>query len=179
MQVLSDPNKRATYDRFGKSGLNGQSGNTVDPNELFRTMFEGMQEMMAQMMGGMGGEMGGGMGGGMGAGNNGIPHPAFAGFGGGAGMGPGMTVDLTGLFAQLGAMHGAAQGAGGGRSAPHMPPRSARDHGELCAVLRAKYGEVTGLHLCELHAVYFLTGFLRPLPYAICCKVCSVWCVLV
>jgi len=37
-EVLSDPDKRKTYDQFGKNGLNGSSGGT-NPFEMFQNMF--------------------------------------------------------------------------------------------------------------------------------------------
>lgn len=49
-EVLSDPQKKATYDKFGEEGLKGQplsggfggfSSGNVDPHEIFRTFFGG------------------------------------------------------------------------------------------------------------------------------------------
>lgn len=43
--ILSDPDKRRTYDQFGEEGLNGHGGmshgNFFDPNEIFRQFFGG------------------------------------------------------------------------------------------------------------------------------------------
>ena len=39
-QVLSDPEKKQTYDKFGKSGLQG-GGAGMDPTDLFQNLFEG------------------------------------------------------------------------------------------------------------------------------------------
>lgn len=84
-EVLSDPGKRETYDRFGKAGVQRGAGPSgfgggmggVDANDLFRQMFSGMGGMNGGGMGGAGGIpvdeilrafMGGGAGAGMGGG---------------------------------------------------------------------------------------------------------------
>jgi molecular chaperone DnaJ len=59
-EVLSDPDKRARYDRFGHEGLRGTSGHNfrhMDPNDIF-SMFE---DIFGDMMGGQrgGGRRGG------------------------------------------------------------------------------------------------------------------------
>nr|QFG73707.1 MAG: DnaJ C terminal domain protein [Megaviridae environmental sample] len=59
--VLSDDNKRRTYDQFGKAGLEGGGGMPFDPMDIFSQMFGG-GGMPGGMSGGMGG-MPGGMGG--------------------------------------------------------------------------------------------------------------------
>lgn len=39
--VLSDPEKKNVYDRFGKDGLEQRGGGGVDPNDIFNSMFAG------------------------------------------------------------------------------------------------------------------------------------------
>lgn len=56
-EVLSDEHSRSIYDRHGKGGLGSRPAGTVDPNELFRQMFEDMQEMLGQMMAQSGGTL--------------------------------------------------------------------------------------------------------------------------
>jgi chaperone protein DnaJ len=53
--VLSDPNKRATYDKFGEEGLQGQTN--FDPQDMFNDLFGGMGGAFHNM----GGFFGGGM----------------------------------------------------------------------------------------------------------------------
>jgi len=65
--VLSDKEKRQTYDRFGKQGLNGSGGPgmNIDPHDIFRMFFGGdggHGNPFGDMFGGMGG-MGGRRGG--------------------------------------------------------------------------------------------------------------------
>lgn len=63
-EVLSDPDKRRTYDQFGEEGLKGGMGGMPggftagDPSKIFEQMFGG-EDPFAALFGGMGG--GGGM----------------------------------------------------------------------------------------------------------------------
>jgi len=52
-EVLSDKNKRETYDRYGKEGLNESGWHSGDPFDIFSSFFDGMGGM-----GGMGGRRG-------------------------------------------------------------------------------------------------------------------------
>ena len=111
-EILSDPNKRQLYDRFGEAGIrNGGAGPSgmpthMDPNELFAQMF-------GQMAGGMAGFPAGG-----------VHFGAMPG-----GMAFGGSVDLNELLSGL--MGAAAQGrgpmGGAGFGRPRAAP-SAREH---------------------------------------------------
>ena len=63
-EVLSDPDKRRTYDQFGEEGLKGGMGGMPggftagDPSKIFEQMFGG-EDPFAALFGGMGGGGGG------------------------------------------------------------------------------------------------------------------------
>lgn len=160
-EVLSDPQKRATYDRFGKAGLRDNSSHTIDPNEIFRQMFQGMHEMLAEMMGGgMSPSQGN-------TGMGGVPQTVFVSFSTamGPGFGSGGAMDLSGFFAQLGDMHP------GGRDGGRPLPRSEKEHTDLCNSLRTRYGHAgelpttaaSGWSRAEIEAFYRSSGEWRPL----------------
>ena len=60
-EVLSDPEKKKIYDKFGKDAVSGRGGPQIDPHDIFNSMFGGGMPGMPGVnvrMGGMGG-MGG------------------------------------------------------------------------------------------------------------------------
>ena len=169
-EVLSDPTARVSYDRFGKQGVERPTGH-VDPEELFRQMFEGVQDLMAQMMGGAG------------AGwahvdprvpHPGVPHPGLPGFGiyVDTGAGAAASLNLEALFGQMGgAMGGAMGGLHAPAQAPLKPPRSAREFERLCESLEAEFGSaptpppsaIEGWSRTELSQYYASGGEWKPL----------------
>ena len=125
-EVLADAEKRALYDRHGRSGLQGHvHGASIDPQELFRQMFEGMEQMMAQMM----------------AGHGGVRLGAAGGSGGLGGLNAQVLFEMMGA-----AVGGAACGVVGGGAAPMSlpPPRSAAAHSAFLHELRAEHGAALG-----------------------------------
>lgn len=116
-EVLSDEDKRRTYDQFGEDGLTGGMGGMPggfqagDPSKIFEQMFGG-EDPFAALFGQMGG---GGMGGGAG-----MPAGVqFMGMPGGGGGGAAGMPDLVGSM--MGGMFGGG-GPGGGGGGGGMPP---------------------------------------------------------
>jgi len=146
-EVLSDSQKRAAYDRYGKAGLGmggGDTGGTggggmpggmpggvhfSDPSELFAQFFGG-EDPFAAMFGG------GGMGGGMGGGGmpGGVRFSSMSGgMGGAGGMPQGFSFvsgggGMPGGFGGMGGMGGMPGGFGGmaGRRASAPAPTRSR-----------------------------------------------------
>lgn len=135
-EVLSNKEKRETYDRFGKGGLQGQGGmpsgfSRGNADEIFAQFFGGQDpfsvlfgEMGGMGKGGPGGsfqfqQMGGmpGMGGGRGGG---MPEMMF-GMGGMPGMMGGMPGMMGGMPGMPGMGMGGRGGGGGRRRQPEQP----------------------------------------------------------
>eukprot|EP00051_Salpingoeca_urceolata_P002264 m.48570 g.48570 ORF g.48570 m.48570 type:complete len:406 (+) comp12012_c0_seq1:461-1678(+) len=105
-EVLSDPDKRKTYDQFGEDGIKGGGmgggggggPGFHDPRDIFAQFFGGADPFASLFS-----DMGGGMGGG-GMGGPGGPQMFMSMNGGGAGGG--FPAGLAGLFGGMGGMGG-------------------------------------------------------------------------
>jgi len=158
-EVLHDPEKRKTYDQFGKQGVQGGGGGPgggvsfQQADEIFKAFFGG-NDPFSMFFGG--GDDDGPFGGGMpfGKGKGGMPggtRVVFSGLPGGSGM-PGGFFDMGG-----GGMGGFPGGMRGGkgqgrRSAPPAPPAHAMPIGTQVVVRdlakaqehNGKTGKITG-----------------------------------
>ena len=121
-EVLSDEDKRRTYDQFGEDGLKGGMGGMPggfqagDPSKVFEQMFGG-EDPFAALFGQMGGGGMGGMGGGGGmpAGVQFMNMGGMPGGGRGGGMPPGM-----GGMGGMGGMQGMGGMPGGAGGMPDL-----------------------------------------------------------
>lgn len=154
-EVLHDPEKRKTYDQFGKQGIQsgpGGPGGGVSfqqADEIFKAFFGGNDPFSMFF----GGDDDDGPGGFFGKGMPGGTRVVFGGMPGGSGMPGGGMFDMGGMGGFPGGMRmGKGAGKGGRRSAPPPPPQHAMPIGTAVVVRdlakaqehNGKQGKITG-----------------------------------